>query len=375
MTSIFDIINVPFGYLLKFFYSITNNYALTLLMFAIVIKIVLLPFGISQQKNSVRMAKMKPKDAAIRKKYAGRNDQATQQKMQAEIMELYKQEHYSPLSSCLPLLIQLPIIMALYNIVRSPLTYITRWSAELLNGADGIKQFILDTFKTTEPLLEKITDIKIMDELLLVRLFNNSTILDAVKEKFSDIPDVVNFVNIDFTIFGGAVDLAIRPLDNLLSLLLIIPLLNGALSFLQTRLNKKLNPAMADPAASGGSMKMLEYSMPLLIVYMSFTFNAAIGMYWIFQTVIALVQMIVLAKLMPLPRFTEEELKAAEKQYGGTYKEPKQAKENKTRPKSIYGLDDDDEGEDEAVSVKQLPNGINPSAKNSGKKYTIKKRK
>ena len=80
-----------FGTILGFFSNICGgSYLLGLLLFALMIKIILLPFGIKQQKNSVRQAKMRPKEEAIRRKYKGRNDQKTQQKMQQEIMEMYQ---------------------------------------------------------------------------------------------------------------------------------------------------------------------------------------------------------------------------------------------------------------------------------------------
>ena len=101
-----------------------NSYILTLFIFAIIMEIVLLPFSIKQQKNSIRQAKLRPKEMAIENKYKGRNDQPTMQKMQQEIQELYQRENFSPYSGCLPLLIQLPIIMALYSIIIDPLHYV-----------------------------------------------------------------------------------------------------------------------------------------------------------------------------------------------------------------------------------------------------------
>ena len=103
-----------------------NNYILTLFVFAIILEIVMLPFSIKQQKNSIKQAKMRPKEMAIRKKYAGREDNATKQKMSMEIQQMYQKEGFNPMGGCLPLLIQFPIIIALYNIVMNPLKYICR---------------------------------------------------------------------------------------------------------------------------------------------------------------------------------------------------------------------------------------------------------
>ena len=94
----------------------------------------MLPFSIKQQKNSIKQARLRPKEMAIRKKYAGRNDQATQQKVTMEIQELYQRENFNAASGCLPLLVQLPIIMALYNIVINPLQYVLGQAAGISNA-------------------------------------------------------------------------------------------------------------------------------------------------------------------------------------------------------------------------------------------------
>ena len=116
MSSIGDIINVPLGFIIKLCYGLTQNYAVTLFLFSLVLQLLLLPFGIKQQKNTVKQASLRPKEMAIRKKYAGRTDQATQQKLNNEIMDLYQRENFNPMGGCLPLLIQMPILFSLYNV-------------------------------------------------------------------------------------------------------------------------------------------------------------------------------------------------------------------------------------------------------------------
>ena len=127
-----DFIAIPLGWIIRVCYSLVNNYFLALLLFAIVMQILLLYFSIKQQKNNVQQAKLAPKTAAIRKKYAGRNDAQTQQKMQEELQAMYQKEKYSPFGGCLPLLIQMPILFALYNVVMNPLRYITGISADTI---------------------------------------------------------------------------------------------------------------------------------------------------------------------------------------------------------------------------------------------------
>ena len=132
MSSIWDIINIPLGWIISISYSLTHNYAVALFLFALILQIILFPLGIKQQKNSVKQASLRPKEMAIRKKYAGRTDKPTQQKLNQEIMELYQRENFNPMGGCLPLLIQLPILWSLYNVVVSPLKYICGYSAEVI---------------------------------------------------------------------------------------------------------------------------------------------------------------------------------------------------------------------------------------------------
>lgn len=122
MNFLYEII----GWIMKMCYSVSfNNYILTLLIFSLAMQVILFPFGIYQQKSTVKRASLRPKEEEIMRKYRGRNDRETQQKMQMEIQDMYKAEGYKPAAGCLPLLIQFPIIIALFGVVRTPLTYTT----------------------------------------------------------------------------------------------------------------------------------------------------------------------------------------------------------------------------------------------------------
>jgi YidC/Oxa1 family membrane protein insertase len=92
----------------------------------------MLPFAIKQQKHSIRQATLRPKEMAIRNKYKGRTDQVTMQKMQQEIQEFYQKEHYSPYSGCLSLIIQMPIIMGLFALLRNPMMYMSDNNSDMI---------------------------------------------------------------------------------------------------------------------------------------------------------------------------------------------------------------------------------------------------
>ena len=113
------------GTMLSWFSSLFGGqYVFGLLLYALLFKLLFLPFSIKQQKNQIKMAQLTPKIELIKAKYRGRTDQVTMQKQQQEIMELQQKEGYNPLSGCLPLLLQFPIIIFLYEVIRGPLSYI-----------------------------------------------------------------------------------------------------------------------------------------------------------------------------------------------------------------------------------------------------------
>ena len=120
----FDTILGWIGSFLGWLDSITGNYVWALFIFAIIVEIILLPFAVKQQQNSIKQAKLRPKEMAIRNKYKGRNDRATQMKVSEEIQAMYQKENFSPFSGCLQLFIQMPVILVLYQVVINPLQHV-----------------------------------------------------------------------------------------------------------------------------------------------------------------------------------------------------------------------------------------------------------
>ena len=101
-----------------------HNYWIALFLFAFIIKLVLFPFGIKQQRSQQKLAKLRPKEEVIRRKYRDKTDQESVRKMNEEIQAMYREEKYSQFSGCLPMLLQLPILFSLYYIIQNPLHYL-----------------------------------------------------------------------------------------------------------------------------------------------------------------------------------------------------------------------------------------------------------
>lgn len=352
MSSIFDIINIPMGYVLKFCNMIGGNYLVALLFFALVVEILLLPFSIKQQKNSIKQAKLRPKEMAIRKKYAGRNDQATQRKVQEEIMELYQKENYNPAGGCLPLLIQMPILIALYNIVMNPLRYVCGVSADItakvkdVFALEAVQNFFagLENFKLPDAARMSSQDIQMIEPIkkLLDATVNTEAVgVDALREAgftlaAEELPN--------FNLFG-VLNLAEVPTVGF-NWLMLVPILTFVCSLFSTKIIRKFTyqPTVNEAQQNNMSMKIMEYSMPLMSVWICFMVPAAIGVYWMFKQLLGMLKQIVLAKAMPTPKFTEEDYKAAEREYAGKQKKKSKGEKDPNRPKvrSLHHIDDDD---------------------------------
>ena len=326
-----------------------NSYILTLFIFAILMELLMLPFSIKQQKNTIKQSMLRPKEMAIRKKYAGRNDQATQQKMSMEIQELYQKENYNPMSGCMPLLLQLPILMILYWLVIDPIMYMFNGSAEFKNvlyayittatenGGLGLK---LSSTNGSIEILSKI------NELGAGAFEGIKTFCANGEAVFAQIEDIAA-QSLNFNI--GPVNLGITPsftpADNMQYWLLVIPVITFVTYFVSMRLNRKLS---YQPGQDSGdkqmacSNKMMDFTMPLMSVWMTFIVPGAVGIYWVFKSLIGMVKQFILSKSMPLPVFTEEDYKAAERELLGKQPKKIQKSENVGKVRSLHHIDDED---------------------------------
>ncbi len=355
--GIVDILRVPIAFILSICHKFFNwlgadNYLFALLLFAIIMQILLLPFAIKQQKNSIRQAKFAPRVAAIRNKYKGRTDKATQQKIQEETMALYNKENFNPMSGCLPLVIQMPILFALFSVIRMPMRYLASVHT------DSISKMISLCNNLYDKGVAGIERINPSDAYAQIRLVSNLRSLGsgtatsmahaagASDFSFSNIPN--------FKMFGGAIDLSEAPSavvarDGFWTWMLLIPVITVIALIFSQWLTKKFtyqDPAQQN-AQNGCSMKAMLYVMPLMSGYFAYIVAAAIGIYWIFRNLISLLQQIILSKVMPLPVFTEEDYKAAEREMYKTQVKKKNVERDPNRPKvrSLHHIDDEDDEE------------------------------
>ena len=351
----FDWLYDLIGSMLAWFSSLFGgSYALALLLYALLFKLLFLPFSIKQQKNQIKMAKLAPKIELIKAKYRGRTDQPTMQKMQQEIMEFQQKEGYSPFAGCLPMLLQLPIIIFLYNIIRSPLSYICKLGDE---AVQKIHQVVTGA--------EKLAEFKSIDQIGLISKINAYTGegLAEYADKLAQMPR--------FDIFG--LDLAATPSFTNISWAVLIPFIAAGLTWLSMFLSRKWNgnsnpAAAAQDAQAQASMKMMDLMMPAMTLFIAFGFSGMLGLYWIDQSVLGILQTFILSRVMPLPKYTEEELKEMRKAQKAAEKAQKAALKQQPKYRSLHYIDDDDydalpeiNNKPEVKNDKKTPEGMDIS--------------
>ena len=327
-----------------------ESYILTLFVFAIILEVLMLPFAIKQQKNSIKQARLRPKEMAIRKKYAGRNDQATQQKVTQEIQELYQKENFNPMSGCLQLLLQFPILIVLYWLVVDPIQYVCGGSKELIS--------VLYSF-ITSPVADGGLGMNLASTNGSIEIF--SKIKELGPEAFEGIKsfcangaevfaDIQRINEVPANFFVGKVNLGLTPSFDLFSSvngwLLLLPVLTFVIYFFSMKINRKLQfqpTQSADDRQQACSNNMMDITMPLMSVWMTFIVPAAVGVYWIFKSILGVVKQFIMSKAMPLPTFTEEDYKEAEKEILGKQQTKKIVKSaNAGKVRSLHHIDDED---------------------------------
>lgn len=324
--SFMEIITWPFAKLLELF-NFTGSYAVALLFFAIVVKLVTLPFSIKQQKTQIKAAKLRPKMAAIEKKYAGRTDRKTLEKKQRELMELQQNEGYSPLSGCLPLLIQFPIIIILYQLIQNPLTYICGMDEATVSGIIAQIQGLLPDVNAAN-----------LTQLNVLQYAHDLTEAGHAIAHW----EAMQSINLNF--FGAY--LGTTPV--VASWYALFPVATAVFSYLSMKLTRKFmgtNPALqAQTPETRTSSIIMDLMMPLMSLWIAFKLPALLSLYWVYQSILGVIQQWILSRVMPLPKYTDEEIRAilkAEKERASANRAAMRSGE--VSKKSLHHIDDDDD--------------------------------
>jgi len=271
LNALYDIFGIPFGYLMMLIYKVFKNYAVSIIVFTVVTKILLLPVNYKTQKNAARMQLLSPKLEKLRKSYSN-----NPQRLQQEQQKLYVEEGINPMGSCLPAFIQMFLLFGILDVVYKPITHILRFSKGVRREAAGIAGTKLSNLRC---------ELKIMDKLNVDPSSFSHLKGDFVK-KVSDFSD-------NFTIFGA--NLGKTPSIHVdwskreSVILFFIPILAGLAQLISSVYSqihqKKTNPNMQ----GGGCLIFMMYFMPLLSVWFAFQVPAGIGFYWIWSALLSFI--------------------------------------------------------------------------------------
>lgn len=285
----FEFFATAFGYVLNFLYNLINNYGLAIILFTILIKIILLPISIKQQRTMKKSTKIQEQMKAIQFKY--KNDP---EKMNQEMMSLYKSENMSPFSGCLSSIIQIILLLSIFYLVRSPLTFMRQVPSDTINTY--ISQ-IQEEGKTISNVYPEI---------------------DIIREKGQENQEVN--INMDFL----GLDLSQIPQQNTGDYrVYIIPGLYIISSFISIKLTTKMqqksqkkNEKVIDITEGDKKKeetnevdvamqtnKMMSWMIPIMSISIAFIAPLGLALYWLVNNILMIVERIFLDKFLK----TEEE--------------------------------------------------------------------
>ena len=277
-----EIITWPFAKLMVLFYNLTNSYGLALILFSLTVNLVLMPFMAKSKKSMMRTTRLQPRIQELQRRHEG-----NQQKLNAEMQKLYQEEGFNPASGCLWSLLPLFLLFPLYSIIRLPITRMMMADASVV---DSLSELFTEQVSS---LSARAAGYK---EIILTNLAhaNWSSIPEELKTK--GLMDInLNFLGVPLgdtpdwrVIFTGPWTWAAIGL-------FLIPFISAGLSWVSMKVSTAINPTTAD-AQSQSMNKSMNMMMPLMSVVFCFMMPAAMGIYWIANSVFGMARDYALTK-------------------------------------------------------------------------------
>lgn len=263
-----------FGYVLNIFYEFIGNYGFAIILFSIVLKLIMLPISIKQQKTMEKSAKIQEKMRILQDKYKNNPE-----KLNQETIELYKNEKMSPFSGCFSAIAQILILFAVFYLVRSPLTYMKKVEPELINQYTTEIQQAEDNKNTTYP------------EIAII------------KQKGGE--DERVYINMEFL----GLDLSSVPTQALNDWrVYIIPGLYVLTSFISMRMTTSMQTKRQDENnknaetneldAVAQANKSMSYIMPIMSVSIAIIAPLGLALYWLISNLLMIVERLILNKFL-----------------------------------------------------------------------------
>ena len=287
-----NLITIPFAALLRWMYSITGSYGVSIILFSLILKLILLPFQMKSKRSMVRMGRLNDRMQELQKQYA-----KNQQKYQEELAKLYQEEGVNPMSGCLWSLLPLFVLLPLYQIVYRPMTHFMRLGDDVIEVVRSAATAIGYDPNAGSAAYEQIR----LTEFV-------SRNWDSMKSAADGLINVnFNFLGVNLSaapnsVFGNFT-FSVAAIG-----LLMIPILAAASQLLTSFAISKSNGQTQQ-----GSMMAMNLIMPLFSLMWCFSMPAAMGIYWIANSVFIMIQEILLGKFYNKKITAEEEERAAKR--------------------------------------------------------------
>lgn len=337
------------------------NLGLCIIIFTFIIKLLMLPMSIKQQKFSKMSQLVQPEIQKIQKKYKNKTDQASMMKQQEEIQALYDKYGISMSGGCLQMFIQLPILMALYQVIRNLPFYIPSLKAlyvkiaEPLMGVNGYESIITEIGSAAKATY-KLAENPALDNVIgYISQFKTAswTALSEAVPAMADVIEGTSAKIIEMNNFIGGINIADSP-GFRFSIYLLIPI---AAAFFQWLSFKTMNMNVDSNNPANSMNKSMEITMPLMSFVMCFSFPAGIGIYWAATALFQVIQQILINR-----HFDKVDMQAM------IEKNMEKASKKKKKP-SMYQKMMEKAGMEQA---EEAQGSINSAASTKTKNYTKK---
>ncbi len=298
-----DFIAYPLGKFLLFIYNTIafHNYGLAIIFFTLLVRLALLPLTLKQYKSSAKMQELQPIIADIQKRY--KDDK---EKLNQEMMKVYQENNYNPASGCLPLLLQMPILITLYWVIIEPLKF-------MLGKSEEVRTALIEVARKGLNLTQQTMGFQ--KELVTLNYFNeNRDALSQVSGMLSS-SELIDFNNFLGLLLGKVASYKLGdlfgPQAGVYLPLFLLALLAVATTYLSTRLAMpKPNPNGPQQNAMASSMtNSMMYIGPIMTLLFSFQLPAGVVLYWMIGYVFAIFQQLYINKYV-LKRNDKKDTKA-----------------------------------------------------------------
>lgn len=308
MNGIYNVMDGVFG---------VQNIGVCIIIFTIIIYTLMIPLTVKQQKWSKMSAVMNPEIQKIQKKYANKKDQASMLKQQEELQIVYEKYGVSPTGGCLPMLIQMPILFALYPVIQNIPKYVDGVKEAYMPVVNQIMQVdgfqkIMETIGSAKPVLMSASsyDYSKADTLVQVLYKFQDSTWNTLVDKMPSIQSVVDATTQTMGHLNNflGINIGETPMTMLTSSLhpfsivgiimaVIIPVMAGLAQFISVKLQPQA-ASMDDNSQMAASMKTMTYTMPLFSVFLGFTLPAGLGLYWAISAIVRCVQQVAINKYL-----------------------------------------------------------------------------